>query len=102
MGRPVLHHRSEPFRALVTRCSAGLRQFLKTDDDVMMLAASGTGAMEAAVVNTLAPGDSMLVLAAGKFGERWADIGRAHGFRVVVLEAPWGEAVAPLAVKDAL
>jgi aspartate aminotransferase-like enzyme len=102
LARPVLHHRTEEFRATFRECGAGLKRFLKTSDDVLILACSGTGAMEAAVVNVMSPGQSMLVLVAGSFGQRWADIGRAHAVDVRVLEAPWGEAVPPDAVARAL
>jgi aspartate aminotransferase-like enzyme len=102
LARPILHHRTEEFRTIFNACRAGLKSFLKTDDDVLILSASGTGGMEAALVNVLAPGDSMLALVAGSFGERWASIGKAHGMDVHVLEAPWGEAVTPDAVAAAL
>jgi aspartate aminotransferase-like enzyme len=102
MARPILHHRTDEFRAVFRESRAGLKSFLKTDDEVMILAASGTGAMEAALVNVLDPGDAMLALVAGSFGERWAAIGRAHGMKVQSLEAPWGEAVAASAVEAAL
>jgi aspartate aminotransferase-like enzyme len=68
----------------------------------MVLASSGTGAMEAAVVNCLTPGDPILALVAGNFGERWAQLGAAHGMKVRRLEAEWGEAVAPEAVEAEL
>jgi len=102
LARPILHHRTEEFRALFRESRAGLKSFLKTDDEVLILSASGTGGMEAALVNVLSPGDSMLALVAGSFGERWAAIGKAHGMEVQVLEAPWGEAVTPEAVAAAL
>jgi aspartate aminotransferase-like enzyme len=102
LSRPTLHHRTEKFRALFRGCQAGLRAFLKTTDEVLILAASGTGAMEAAVVNLLSPGETMLALVAGNFGERWAALGRAHGMDVRVLEAEWGEAVRPDRVAEAL
>jgi aspartate aminotransferase-like enzyme len=102
LARPILHHRTDEFRELFKECVAGLQSFLKTHDDVLILAASGTGAMEAALVNTLSPGDRMLALVAGSFGERWVGIGRAHGMSVQTLEAPWGEAVAPESVAAAL
>src|SRR5947209_1464518 len=95
LARPIIHHRTDEFRTVFKECRAGLGQFLKTTQDVLILASSGTGAMEAAVVNVLSPGDRMLALVAGNFGERWAAIGRAYGMEVKVLEAPWGEAVAP-------
>jgi aspartate aminotransferase-like enzyme len=102
LGRDIPHHRSEEFRALFRECRVLLQRFLKTSHDVLLLSSSGSGAMETAVVNVLSPGDRMLACVAGSFGQRWADIGRAHGMNVTVLEAPWGEAVAPAVVSAAL
>ena len=102
MGKPILHHRTDEFRAVFTQSVAGLKAFLKTADDVLILAASGTGGMEAALVNVLSPGDRMLALVAGNFGERWASIGRAHGASVQELRAKWGEAVSPEETARAL
>jgi aspartate aminotransferase-like enzyme len=102
MARPIIHHRTDEFRGMLKSCSQGLKDFFRTSDEVLVLASSGTGAMEAAVVNLLSPGDKMLALVAGNFGERWAKLGEAHGMKVQVLEAGWGEAVAPEAVDKAL
>jgi aspartate aminotransferase-like enzyme len=102
LARPIPHHRSEEFRSLFKESRAGLQEFLKTTGDVLILSCSGTGAMEAAVVNAVAPGDRMLALVAGHFGQRFVEIGRAHGIEVDALEAPWGEAVPPDAVAAAL
>jgi aspartate aminotransferase-like enzyme len=102
LSRPIPHHRSEEFRACFRECRAMLQKFLKTSGDVLTLTCSGSGAMEAAVVNTVAPGEPLLALVAGHFGRRWADIGTAHGRDVRTLEAPWGEAVAPADVARAL
>jgi aspartate aminotransferase-like enzyme len=102
LARPIIHHRTDEFRAIFKSCSQGLKDFFRTSDDVLVLASSGTGAMEAAVVNVLSPGDTMLALVAGNFGERWAKLGEAHGMKVQVLEAAWGEAVSPAAVAAAL
>jgi aspartate aminotransferase-like enzyme len=95
LSRPIAHHRSEEFRRTFRECREGLQRFLKTSHDALLLTCSGSGAMEAAVVNTVGPAESMLALVAGHFGQRWAEIGRAHGRAVQVLEAPWGEAVSP-------
>jgi len=95
MGKPILHHRTDEFRAVFAQSIAGLKAFLKTSEDVLILAASGTGGMEAALVNVLSPGERMLALVAGNFGERWASIGRAYGMAVQELRAKWGEAVSP-------
>jgi aspartate aminotransferase-like enzyme len=102
LARPIVHHRTDEFRAVFKQCTVGLQSFLKTPDEVLLLACSGSGAMEAALVNALSPGDAMLALVAGSFGERWAALGKAHGMDVRTLEAPWGEAVPPAAVAAAL
>jgi aspartate aminotransferase-like enzyme len=102
MARPILHHRTDEFRSVFAESVSGLKRFLKTTDDVVILACSGTGGMEAALLNVLSPGDAMLALVAGNFGERWAGLGRAHGMDVRTLEAAPGEAVAPDAVAQAL
>jgi aspartate aminotransferase-like enzyme len=102
LGRPIPHHRSEEFRSLFKESRAGLQQFLKTTGDVLILSCSGTGAMEAAVVNAVPPGERMLALVAGHFGRRFVEIGKAHGIEVQTLEAPWGEAVAPESLAAAL
>jgi aspartate aminotransferase-like enzyme len=102
LARPIVHHRTDEFRAVFKECRDGLKRFLHTSGDVLVLAASGTGGMEAALTNVLSPGDAMLALVAGNFGERWAAIGRAYGMDVRRLEAPWGEAVPPERVADAL
>jgi aspartate aminotransferase-like enzyme len=102
LARPILHHRTDEFRDVFKACTAGLKRFLKTEDDVLILTCSGSGGMEAALVSVLSPGDSMLALVAGSFGERWGAIGRAHGMEVVTLEAEWGDAVSPERVAEAL
>jgi aspartate aminotransferase-like enzyme len=102
LSRPILHHRTDEFRSIFKECTAGLKRFVKSEDDVLILACSGTGGMEAALVSVLSPGDAMLALVAGNFGERWAAIGRAYGMDVKTLEAEWGEAVAPERVAEAL
>jgi aspartate aminotransferase-like enzyme len=102
LGRGIPHHRSPEFKAQLLECRQGLQAFLRTRSDVLILACSGSGAMEAAVVNALSPGERMLSLVAGRFGERWEEIGRAHGMDGVTLESAWGEAVAPERVAEAL
>jgi len=102
LAKPIIHHRTDEFRAMFKSCSAGLKEFFRTSDEVLTLASSGTGAMEAAIVNVLSPGDKMIACVAGNFGERWAQLGKAHGMNVTVLEAGWGEAVSAETVKAAL
>jgi aspartate aminotransferase-like enzyme len=102
LSRPILHHRTPEFEALFARVRAGLAALLETRSEVIVLAASGTGAMEAAVVNLLSAGDEAIVLRCGKFGERWAELCAAFGVRVHALEAPYGETVEPDRVAEAL
>jgi aspartate aminotransferase-like enzyme len=102
IGRPILHHRTPEFEALFGRVRAGLGELIETRSEVIVLAASGTGALEAAVVNLCSPGDEVLVVRCGKFGERWDEIARAFGLTVHALDAPYGETVAPARVAAAL
>jgi aspartate aminotransferase-like enzyme len=85
------HHRTADFRALFTRVLADLKEFIGTKNDVLVLTASGTGFMEASVSNLTSPGDKVLVLTAGKFGERWVSLAKAFGCDVKTASAPYGE-----------
>ncbi len=91
MASFAMHHRTADFRALYTRVLADMKDFIGTRNDVLILASSGTGAMEGSVSNLTSPGDKVLVLTAGKFGERWRDLAKAFGCVVEVLSAPYGE-----------
>lgn len=102
MASARMHHRTAEFRALYTRTLADLKAFVGTRNDVLMLASSGTGAMEAAVSNLTSPGDKVLVLTAGKFGERWRDLTKAYGCEVEIVSAPYGETFALGAVREKL
>jgi aspartate aminotransferase-like enzyme len=85
------HHRTADFRALFTRVLADVKEFIGTKNDVLVLSSSGTGFMEASVSNLTSPGDRVLVLTAGKFGERWAALAKAFGCSVETVTAPYGE-----------
>ena len=91
MAAADLHHRTPEFRAMFGRVREGLLEFMGTENDVIVLAASGTGAMEAAVANLINTGDPVAVISAGKFGERWIEICRAFGADVRVISAPYGQ-----------
>ncbi len=91
MASFAMHHRTADFRALYTRVLSDMKQFIGTQNDVLVLASSGTGVMEGSVSNLTSPGDKVLVLTAGKFGERWRDLAKAFGCAVEVLSAPYGE-----------
>jgi aspartate aminotransferase-like enzyme len=86
-----MHHRTADFRALYMRVLADMKDFIGTNNDVLVLACSGTGVMEGSVSNLTSPGDRVLVLTAGKFGERWRDLANAFGCAVEVVSAPYGE-----------
>jgi aspartate aminotransferase-like enzyme len=90
MASFAMHHRTADFRALYSRVLADMKEFIGTQNDVLVLASSGTGVMEGSVSNLTSPGDKVLVLTAGKFGERWRDLAKAFGCSVDVLSAPYG------------
>jgi aspartate aminotransferase-like enzyme len=102
MALPVIHHRTPQFGAVLAEVQTGLRELFGTTEDVLILASSGTGAMESAVTNLLAAGDEAIVVNAGKFGERWTKICQAYGVTVHEMKVPWGQAVSPAAVRAAL
>ncbi len=90
MASFTAHHRTADFRALFQRVLADMKEFIGTHNDVLVLACSGTGVMEASVTNLTSPGDKVLVLTAGNFGERWTGLAKAFGCKVDVLTAPYG------------
>ncbi len=102
MAQPIVHHRTPEYEALFAEVRRNLRRLFQCTNEVLMFAASGTGAMEAAVVNTLSPGDQVVVVRGGKFGERWAEICEAYGVRVFPVDVPYGKSVEPEAVEAAL
>ena len=87
------HHRTADFRALFTRVLADVKEFIGTKNDVLVLSSSGTGFMEASVSNLTSPGDRVLVLTGGKFGERWTALAKAFGCEVDTVTAPYGETI---------
>lgn len=102
MAAADIHHRTAEFRALYQRVLDQLKTFVDTKNDVLLLASSGTGAMEAAVSNLTSPGDRVLVLSAGKFGERWVALANAFGCAVDVVNAPYGQTFSLDEVRKAL
>src|SRR5437879_12045379 len=91
MASFAVHHRTADFRALFQRVLGDMKDFIGTQNDVLVLASSGTGVMEGAVSNLTSPGDRVLVLTAGKFGERWRDLANAFGCTVELITAPYGQ-----------
>ena len=102
MAAADIHHRTPEFRAMFLRVLAQLKVFVGTNNDVLLLSCSGTGAMEASVSNLTSPGDRVLVLTAGKFGERWTGLAKAYNLEPDVVSAPYGETFDMEAVKAAL
>src|SRR5579871_186420 len=97
-----IHHRTEDFRKAYRSCLADLKEVMGTAHDVLMFAASGTGAMDATVSNLFSRGDKVIVCSAGKFGERWAEIAKAYGLDATILTAPYGKVVTAAEVESAL
>src|SRR3954451_10484114 len=91
----IVHHRGPDFRVLYERCLGRLREVFRTESEVLMFAATGTGGFESAVANLTSPGDRALVVSAGSFGERWAAMAKAYGADVDHLRYEWGEAPSP-------
>jgi len=102
MGRQMINHRGGEFGKILNSITGKLKQAFQTKGDVFVLTGSGTGGLEAAVVNTLSPGDKVLSLANGFFGERFAEIAEEYGAEVIHLDFEWGKAVDPDAVEKAL
>ncbi len=102
MAAADIHHRTPEFRAMYKKVLEQLKEFVGTKNDVILLSSSGTGAMEASMSNLTCPGDRILVLSAGKFGERWTALGKAFGCEVDVVSAPYGQTFTMEAVKAGL
>jgi aspartate aminotransferase-like enzyme len=102
MAQPIIHHRTPQYDAVYVEVRAALKRLFQTSAEIIPLACSGTGAMEAAVVNTLSAGDRVLVIRAGKFGDRFLELARAYGLEVVDLSAPFGHTVEAGRLAEAL
>ena len=102
MSETMIHHRTPQFNQVFTEARQGLKKLFGTQGDVLMLASSGTGAMEASVANLFSPGDKVLVINGGKFGERWLNISNAYGLNPIDLKVGWGEAVKVADVEQQL
>src|SRR5215470_7241664 len=102
MAQPMFHHRTPQFSALFGEIREGLRQLFQTEGDVLILASSGTGAMEASIANCFAPGDEVVVVNGGKFGERWTKLSNTYGLKPIEIRVEWGRAVRADQVAQAL
>lgn len=102
MAEPIFHHRTPRYRELFHEVSSGLKNVFRTAEAVYTFTGSGTLAMEASVVNFLSPADKVIILEAGKFGERWREIAKQYQLNVISLKAPYGEVISPAEVEKAL
>ena len=102
MADTIIHHRTPQFRAVLKDIDNKMKKVFRTKNPVFIFASSGTGAMEASVVNLLSKGDKALVISGGKFGERFGEICGAYGVEVVSYDVAWGDAADPAAVDTLL
>lgn len=102
MAVPIIHHRTPEFREIIKSITVDLKKALKTTNDCLVFTSSGTGAMEASIVNILSPGDKAIAIRGGKFGERFFEICKAFGINVIPIDIKWGTAPDPDVVKDIL
>jgi aspartate aminotransferase-like enzyme len=102
VAHPMVNHRGKEFAGVLERCAAKLKDFFLTKNDVVMLSTSGTGGLEAAVVNTLSPGDQVLGVSIGAFGDRFAQIAETYGAEVIPLAYEWGQAARGADIRSAL
>lgn len=102
MAMPVIHHRTSEFSKIFSETREKLKKVFGTNEDVLIIASSGTAAMEAAVVNTLSVNDKVLVVNAGKFGLRWKEIATTYGLDVVSIDLEWGRSVTPYQIEEKL
>ena len=102
MADTIIHHRTPQFQARLKDVHAKLKKVFQTENPVMMLASSGSGAMETSVVNLLSKGEKVLVVKGGKFGERFAEIAEAYGVEVIPYDVVWGNAADPKVIEDLL
>jgi serine---pyruvate transaminase len=102
MAQPILHHRAPAFMEIMAQVREDLKYLFETEQEVLMFVATGTGAMEGAVANTLSPGDTALVAEGGKFGERWTELCKVYGINVDLMKIDWGYAADPQEVARRL
>ena len=102
MAKPIIHHRTKEYQSIFKEVTEGLKKIFKTQNDVFTFTSSGTGAMEASIANVLSPGDKIIVVRGGKFGERFGDIAKAYGVEPINIDIEWGTAPDPKVIKEAL
>ncbi len=102
LALPMIHHRTPEFDQTLARVLQNIKKIFQTQEPVYFLTSTGSGGMEALLVNTLSPGDHVIAIVSGKFGERWAQMAEALKTQVTVVPVPWGEAVKPQLIQELL
>jgi len=102
LGKPIIHHRTPQFQAILKEATEGLKYVFQTQSEVFILTSSGTGAMEAAVANLLSAQDTAITVESGKFGERWTELCTSYGVKAEVIKVEWGKAVDPKEIEKRL
>lgn len=102
MAAPMVHHRTPQFSKIFAEAAENAKYLFQTQQDVIILASTGTGGMESCITNLFSPGDKVLVVNSGKFGERWGKISESYGLAPIWLNVEWGQAVDPAEVKAML
>ncbi|MDP2939265.1 MAG: alanine--glyoxylate aminotransferase family protein [Candidatus Omnitrophota bacterium] len=102
LARPIIHHRTPQFQAILKEATENLKYVFQTNNDIFIFASSGTGAMEAAVCNFLSPADSAITVEGGKFGERWSELCTAFGIKSIPIKVEWDSSVEPKDIEKLL
>jgi aspartate aminotransferase-like enzyme len=102
IAKPIIHHRTLQYQEIFKKANEGLKYLFKTQNDIFTFASSGTGAMEAAVINILSSGDKAIVVRGGKFGERFSEICTAYNIEVIPIDVQWGQPVEPSIIEEKL
>jgi len=102
LSKEIIHHRTPQFQAILKDVEDNLKYIFQTKNDVFILASSGTGAMEAAVANTISANDKVIVIEGGKFGQRWTELNKVFGADIELVQVEWGKAVEPEKIKEIL
>lgn len=102
MAQPIFHHRTPQYQAIFKNVTDDLKYLFRTENDVFVFCSSGTGALEASMISFLSPGDKVITVNGGKFGERFGLIGKAYGIECDVIDVEWGKAVDPKVIEEKL
>lgn len=102
MAQPIFHHRTPQYQAIFKNVTDDLKYLFRTQNDVFVFCSSGTGALEASMISFLSPGDKVITINGGKFGERFGLIGKAYGIECDIIDVEWGKAVDPAIIKEKL